>query len=33
MSGVFPKEKASQLNVRNLKLIEEIAERTATIET
>ncbi|MBQ8452552.1 MAG: glutamine synthetase III, partial [Prevotella sp.] len=33
MSGVFPKEKASQLNVRNLKIIEEIAERTATIET
>ena len=33
MSGVFPKEKARQLNARNLKLIEEIAERTATIET
>ena len=33
MSGVFPKEKANQLNARNLKLIEEIAERTATIET
>ncbi len=33
MSGVFPKAKASQLNARNLKLIEEIAERTATIET
>ncbi len=33
ISGVFPKEKASQLNARNLKLIEEIAERTATIET
>ena len=33
MSRVFPKEKASQLNARNLKLIEEIAERTATIET
>ena len=33
MSGVFPKEKASRLNARNLKLIEEIAERTATIET
>ena len=33
MSGVFPKEKASHLNARNLKLIEEIAERTATIET
>ena len=33
MSVVFSKEKASQLNVRNLKLIEEIAERTATIET
>jgi glutamine synthetase len=33
MSGVFPKEKASQLNARNLKLIEEIAEHTATIET
>ena len=33
MSGVFSKEKANQLNARNLKLIEEIAERTATIET
>ena len=33
MSGVFSKDKANQLNARNLKLIEEIAERTATIET
>ena len=33
MSGVFPKDKANQLNARNIKLIEEIAERTATIET
>jgi glutamine synthetase len=33
MSGVFSTEKASQLNARNLKLIEEIAERTASIET
>ena len=33
MSGVFSKEKANQLNARNLKLIEEIAERTASIET
>jgi glutamine synthetase len=33
MSGVFPEGKANQLNARNLKLIEEIAERTATIET
>ena len=33
MSGVFSKDKANQLNSRNLKLIEEIAERTATIET
>ena len=33
MSGVFSTEKANQLNARNLKLIEEIAERTATIET
>ena len=33
MSSVFSKDKANQLNARNLKLIEEIAERTATIET
>ncbi len=33
MTGVFSKEKANHLNTRNLKLIEEIAERTATIET
>ena len=33
MTGAFPKEKAEKLNARNLKLIEEIAERTASIET
>ena len=33
MSVIFSTEKASQLNARNLKLVEEIAERTATIET
>jgi glutamine synthetase len=33
MSGIFSKEKASHLNARNLKLIEEIAQRTAIIET
>ena len=32
MSGVFSTEKANQLNARNLKLIEEIAERTSAIE-
>ena len=29
---VFPQDKAERLNVRNLQLIEEISERTATIE-
>ena len=33
MRAVFPAEKADALNARNLKLIEEIATRTATIET
>ena len=33
MCTVFPAEKAKELNARNLKLIEEIAQRTATIET
>ena len=33
MTNVFPQVKAEELNARNLKLIEEIAERTATIET
>jgi len=33
MTAAFPAEKASALNARNLKLIEEIAQRTATIET
>ncbi len=32
-SNVFPAEKATKLNERNLKLIEEIAERTSTIES
>ena len=32
MASVFPAEKASQLSARNLKLIEEIAERTSKIE-
>ena len=32
MSVVFPAEKAQELNARNLKIIEEIAQRTATIE-
>ena len=31
-ASVFPAEKASQLSARNLKLIEEIAERTSKIE-
>jgi glutamine synthetase len=33
MCTAFPAEKANELNARNLKLIEEIAQRTATIET
>jgi glutamine synthetase len=33
MSSVFPKVKADRLNARNLKLVEELAERSATIET
>jgi len=33
MCTAFPAEKAKELNARNLKLIEEIAQRTATIET
>ena len=33
MSNAFSTEKADHLNARNLKLIEEIAQRTATIET
>ena len=32
MSNAFPADKSDKLNARNLKLIEEIAERTATIE-
>ncbi len=33
MRSVFPIEKADELSARNIKLIEEIAKRTATIET
>ncbi len=33
MTTAFPADKAQELNARNLKLIEEIAQRTATIET
>ncbi|MBR3455493.1 MAG: glutamine synthetase III [Bacteroidaceae bacterium] len=33
MAEVFPKEKAAKLSARNLKIIEEIAERTTLIET
>ncbi len=33
MRTVFPTEKADELSARNLKLIEEIAHRTASIET
>ena len=33
MTAIFPAEKAAALNARNLKIIEEIAQRTATIET
>ena len=32
MASVFPADKATQLSARNLKLIEEIAERTSKIE-
>ena len=33
MKSVFPADKAERLSIRNLKLIEEIAERTERIET
>ena len=33
VAKMFPAEKAEKLNARNLKIIEEIAERTSTIET
>ena len=33
MRAIFPVEKADELSARNLKLIEEIAMRTASIET
>ena len=33
MSSAFTADKAAQLSARNLKLIEEIAQRTASIET
>jgi len=33
MLGVFPTDKAKELNARNMKIIEEIAERTSAIET
>ena len=33
MSSAFPAEKANKLSARNLKIIEEIAERTSTIES
>ena len=32
MRGIFPPEKADKLSARNIKLIEEIADRTAVIE-
>ena len=32
MAAIFPVDKAEKLNARNLKIIEEIAERTSTIE-
>ena len=32
MSAIFPADKAEKLSARNIKLIEEIAERTSTIE-
>jgi len=33
MRGIFPAEQAARLSARNMKLIEEIAERTQAIET
>ncbi len=33
MAGIFPADKAARLSARNLKLIEEIAERTSAIES
>ncbi len=33
MNSIFPKDKADKLSARNMKLIEEIAERTQTIES
>ena len=33
MRNVFPAEKADELNARNMKIIEDIARRTASIET
>ncbi len=33
MRSIFPKDKADKLSARNMKLIEEIAERTQAIET
>ena len=33
MCEVFPKEKVEKLSARNIKIIEEIAERSASIET
>lgn len=33
MRGIYPEDKANALSARNLKLIEEIAERTQAIET
>ena len=32
VAGAFPIDKAEKLNARNLKIIEEIAERTSAIE-
>ena len=32
MATIFPGDKAQKLSIRNIKLIEEIAERTSTIE-
>ena len=32
MKAIFPEEKAERLSIRNMKLIEEIAERTERIE-
>ena len=33
MADIFPEDKAQKLSIRNIKLIEEIAERTSTIES